>query len=223
MWALEYVRHYRKADLIELLQNYLSTTADSSSGDTESKTELTEAVEQTSDKPTGVKRRAESAPEAAEEPQTKAARKESDSAPDGSERVADDHTGDTGAVNDTTESQNDTDAKMDGADNDATAAGAKDVLRIDGFKRPLTVAATKRLLGSFGNVVDFWMDAIKSHCFVVYDSEDSAAKALADLDGRQWPEQSAGRLQPVYSSRTALVCLMMLLVHVVRCHGRCFA
>lgn len=39
-------------------------------------------------------------------------------------------------------------------------------LRIDQFLRPFTLKAVEELLGKTGSVKSFWMDHIKTHCFV---------------------------------------------------------
>ncbi|KAJ4880121.1 SAP domain-containing protein [Raphanus sativus] len=41
-----------------------------------------------------------------------------------------------------------------------------DSLRIDRFLRPFTLKAVQELLGKTGNVTSFWMDSIKTHCYV---------------------------------------------------------
>jgi hypothetical protein len=39
-------------------------------------------------------------------------------------------------------------------------------LRIDRFVRPFTLRAVQELLGKTGSVCSFWMDHIKTHCYV---------------------------------------------------------
>ncbi|KAJ0450349.1 putative acinus, RNA recognition [Helianthus annuus] len=39
-------------------------------------------------------------------------------------------------------------------------------LRIDNFLRPFTLKAVQEFLGKTGTVVSFWMDQIKTHCYV---------------------------------------------------------
>jgi apoptotic chromatin condensation inducer in the nucleus len=39
-------------------------------------------------------------------------------------------------------------------------------LRIDRFVRPFTLKAVQELLGKTGSVQSFWMDHIKTHCYV---------------------------------------------------------
>ena len=40
-------------------------------------------------------------------------------------------------------------------------------LRIDRFLRPFTLKAVQELLGKTGSVTSFWMDHIKTHCYVM--------------------------------------------------------
>jgi hypothetical protein len=40
-------------------------------------------------------------------------------------------------------------------------------LRIDGFVRPFTLKAAQDLLGKTGSISSFWMDHIKTHCYVI--------------------------------------------------------
>eukprot|EP00250_Pteridium_aquilinum_P010184 c19202_g1_i1 orf=1506-3032(+) len=62
-----------------------------------------------------------------------------------------------------------------------------DSLKIERFVRPFTLKAVKDLLAEFGQCVDFWMDQIKTHCFVTYSSVNEAVAARSALYGRQWP------------------------------------
>ncbi|KAJ9541168.1 hypothetical protein OSB04_027674 [Centaurea solstitialis] len=51
-------------------------------------------------------------------------------------------------------------------------------LRIDNFLRPFTLKAVQELLGKTGTVVSFWMDHIKTHCYVTFTSMGSKIVAL---------------------------------------------
>lgn len=66
------------------------------------------------------------------------------------------------------------------------------VLHITGFVRPFTLQSAKDLVGQYGQVVDFWMDSIKSHCYVEYADAKSAQACIQGLNGLQWP-QSVGK------------------------------
>ncbi|CAA7020564.1 unnamed protein product [Microthlaspi erraticum] len=66
-------------------------------------------------------------------------------------------------------------------------------LRIDRFLRPFTLKAVQELLGKTGNVTSFWMDNIKTHCYVSYSSAEEAAATREAVYNLQWPP-NGGRL-----------------------------
>lgn len=66
-------------------------------------------------------------------------------------------------------------------------------LRIDRFLRPFTLKAVQELLGKTGTVVSFWMDHIKTHCYVTYSSVDEAVATRNAVYNLQWPA-NGGRL-----------------------------
>ncbi|KAH7421824.1 hypothetical protein KP509_13G077200 [Ceratopteris richardii] len=60
-------------------------------------------------------------------------------------------------------------------------------LKVERFVRPFTLKAVKDLLAEFGQCIDFWMDQIKTHCFVTYSKVDEAVAARNGLYNLQWP------------------------------------
>ncbi|KAL4578005.1 hypothetical protein LXL04_014120 [Taraxacum kok-saghyz] len=66
-------------------------------------------------------------------------------------------------------------------------------LRIDHFLRPFTLKAVQELLGKTGTVVSFWMDNIKTHCYVTYESVEEAIETRNAICNLQWPV-NGGRL-----------------------------
>ncbi|KAF5765695.1 putative transcription regulator SAP family [Helianthus annuus] len=66
-------------------------------------------------------------------------------------------------------------------------------LRIDRFLRPFTLKAVQELLGKTGTVVSFWMDQIKTHCYVTYSSVEEAIETRNAVYNLQWPT-NGGRL-----------------------------
>ncbi|XP_022739741.1 apoptotic chromatin condensation inducer in the nucleus [Durio zibethinus] len=66
-------------------------------------------------------------------------------------------------------------------------------LRIDRFLRPFTLKAVQELLGKTGTVTSFWMDHIKTHCYVTYSSVEEAIKTRNAVYNLQWPP-NGGRL-----------------------------
>ncbi|CAI8619000.1 unnamed protein product [Vicia faba] len=66
-------------------------------------------------------------------------------------------------------------------------------LRIDGFLRPFTLKAVQGLLGKTGNFTIFWMDVIKTHCYVSYTTVEEAVETRNAVYNLQWPP-NVGRL-----------------------------
>ncbi|OMP02499.1 hypothetical protein COLO4_11045 [Corchorus olitorius] len=66
-------------------------------------------------------------------------------------------------------------------------------LRIDRFLRPFTLKAVQELLGKTGTVTSFWMDHIKTHCYVTYSSVEEAMETRNAVYNLQWPT-NGGRL-----------------------------
>ncbi|KAF3440172.1 hypothetical protein FNV43_RR18451 [Rhamnella rubrinervis] len=65
-------------------------------------------------------------------------------------------------------------------------------LRIDRFL-PFTLKSVQELLGKTGNVASFWMDHIKTHCYVTYSSVEEAINTRNAVYNLQWPP-NGGRL-----------------------------
>ncbi|XP_076907773.1 uncharacterized protein LOC143564354 [Bidens hawaiensis] len=66
-------------------------------------------------------------------------------------------------------------------------------LRIDNFLRPFTLKAVQEFLSKTGTVVSFWMDQIKTHCYVMYASVEEAIDTRNAVCNLQWPV-NGGRL-----------------------------
>uniref|UniRef100_A0A7N0T7D2 SAP domain-containing protein n=1 Tax=Kalanchoe fedtschenkoi TaxID=63787 RepID=A0A7N0T7D2_KALFE len=66
-------------------------------------------------------------------------------------------------------------------------------LKIDRFLRPFTLKAVQELLGKTGKVTSFWMDHIKTHCYVTYSSVEEAIETRNAVYNLQWPT-NGGRL-----------------------------
>ncbi|OEL27023.1 hypothetical protein BAE44_0011958 [Dichanthelium oligosanthes] len=67
-------------------------------------------------------------------------------------------------------------------------------LRIDQFVRPLTLKAVQELLGKTGSVQKFWMDHIKTHCYVTFSSVDEAVATRDAVYNLQWPPNNGKKL-----------------------------
>lgn len=67
-------------------------------------------------------------------------------------------------------------------------------LRIDRFLRPFTLKAVQELLGKTGTVTSFWMDHIKTHCYVSYSSVEEAEQTRNAVYNLQWPPNGGRQL-----------------------------
>lgn len=75
-----------------------------------------------------------------------------------------------------------------------SAKPATDSLRIDRFLRPFTLKAVQELLAKTGTVTSFWMDHIKTHCFVSYSSVEEATETRNAVFNLQWPPNGGRQL-----------------------------
>ncbi|XP_078160565.1 SAP domain-containing protein isoform X1 [Carex rostrata] len=71
---------------------------------------------------------------------------------------------------------------------------ATNSLRIDKFLRPFTLKAVQGLLGKTGSVSSFWMDHIKTHCYVTYSSVEEAIATRNAIYNLQWPPNGGNQL-----------------------------
>ncbi|GFT30195.1 apoptotic chromatin condensation inducer in the nucleus [Nephila pilipes] len=80
------------------------------------------------------------------------------------------------------------------------------ILFIQNLVRPFTLNQLKELLRETGNFVeeDFWIDKIKSKCFVTYETEEEAMKTKHALNGTRWPSSNPKILFVEYSNEEEL-------------------
>ncbi|KAF7834245.1 Apoptotic chromatin condensation inducer in the nucleus [Senna tora] len=71
-------------------------------------------------------------------------------------------------------------------------------LRIDRFLRPFTLKQVQELLGKTGKVDSFWMDHIKTHCYVTYSSVEEATETRNAVYNLQWPPNGGRHLIAEY-------------------------
>ncbi|XP_047446406.1 apoptotic chromatin condensation inducer in the nucleus isoform X2 [Mugil cephalus] len=66
------------------------------------------------------------------------------------------------------------------------------IVHISNLVRPFTLGQLKELLGRTGTLVEdgFWIDKIKSHCYVTYSSSEEAVATRAALHGVKWPQSN---------------------------------
>ncbi|XP_077355036.1 apoptotic chromatin condensation inducer 1b isoform X2 [Festucalex cinctus] len=66
------------------------------------------------------------------------------------------------------------------------------IIHVTNLVRPFTLGQLKQLLKQTGNVVEegFWIDKIKSHCYVTYTTTEEAAATREALHGVKWPQSN---------------------------------
>ncbi|KAJ8336532.1 hypothetical protein SKAU_G00377520 [Synaphobranchus kaupii] len=66
------------------------------------------------------------------------------------------------------------------------------IVHVCNLVRPFTLGQLKELLNRTGTVVEegFWIDKIKSHCYVTYSSTEEAVATRAALHGVKWPQSN---------------------------------
>ncbi|KAI8989528.1 hypothetical protein BDB01DRAFT_833626 [Pilobolus umbonatus] len=69
---------------------------------------------------------------------------------------------------------------------------------VKGFVRPLIIRAAQDLFASYGSVKRFWMDSIKTHCYVIYDNEQEAENAFTNVNGMRFPSDTGKNLSVGY-------------------------
>ncbi|CAL1270947.1 unnamed protein product [Larinioides sclopetarius] len=80
------------------------------------------------------------------------------------------------------------------------------ILFIQNLVRPFTLNQLKDLLRETGNFIeeDFWIDKIKSKCFVTYETEEEAIKTRSQLNGTRWPSSNPKILSVEFSNEEEL-------------------
>ncbi|EQC38825.1 hypothetical protein, variant [Saprolegnia diclina VS20] len=79
-------------------------------------------------------------------------------------------------------------------------------LRIDNFVRPFTLPAVHALVQADGSFVEdhgFWIDGIKTHCYVTFATPEIATATRQRLHGVVWPAHHGKTLSVDYSASTA--------------------
>ncbi|XP_056149232.1 apoptotic chromatin condensation inducer in the nucleus [Lampris incognitus] len=66
------------------------------------------------------------------------------------------------------------------------------IIHVSNLVRPFTLGQLKELLGRTGALLEegFWIDKIKSHCYVTYSSTEEAVATRAALHGVKWPQSN---------------------------------
>ncbi|CAO3681241.1 unnamed protein product [Umbelopsis vinacea] len=78
-------------------------------------------------------------------------------------------------------------------DSESTAADTNAVY-IKGFVRPLIQRHAEDLAKKYGNIKKFWMDNIKTHCYVIYETSQEANAAHQGIDSIVFPPDTGRTL-----------------------------
>ncbi|KAK2821961.1 hypothetical protein Q5P01_022026 [Channa striata] len=80
------------------------------------------------------------------------------------------------------------------------------IVHICNLVRPFTLGQLKELLSRTGTLVEegFWIDKIKSHCYVTYSSSEEAIATRAALHGVKWPQSNPKVLSVDFSQQDEL-------------------
>ena len=80
------------------------------------------------------------------------------------------------------------------------------IIYVRGLSRPFTIQQLKELLSQDGcyDEEKFWIDKVKSQCFVVYENEEIASKTRDRLHRLTWPAGNQRRLVADFASETEL-------------------
>ncbi|CAN0151666.1 unnamed protein product, partial [Ectocarpus fasciculatus] len=130
---------------------------------------------------------------------------EEQAAPSSEPGRADASVPDTAAV---AEAAGEQSAPVDGAEGEGGEVAADPVtIRVDNFVRPFTAQQAKKLLEEKAEAPvlegGFWMDSIKTHCYATFAGKEAAERAMAALQGLQWPTQSFKRLEATMGDMSA--------------------
>ncbi|RKP27116.1 hypothetical protein SYNPS1DRAFT_27222 [Syncephalis pseudoplumigaleata] len=80
---------------------------------------------------------------------------------------------------------------------DQEGDAARDSLCVWHFVRPFTLPQAKELFEQYGAVERFWMDKLRSRCYVTFALAKDAATAAEGIDGLLFPEPHGKRLEAV--------------------------
>ncbi|XP_077155046.1 apoptotic chromatin condensation inducer in the nucleus isoform X7 [Ranitomeya variabilis] len=80
------------------------------------------------------------------------------------------------------------------------------IVHICNLVRPFTLGQLKELLSRTGTIVEdhFWIDKIKSHCYVTYSTVEEAVTTRNSLHGVRWPQSNPKFLSADYAEQDEL-------------------
>nr|XP_023688339.1 apoptotic chromatin condensation inducer in the nucleus [Paramormyrops kingsleyae] len=80
------------------------------------------------------------------------------------------------------------------------------IVHVCNLVRPFTLGQLKELLSRTGTLLeeDFWIDKIKSHCYVTYSSTEEALATRSALHGVKWPQSNPKFLSVDFAEKDEL-------------------
>ncbi|SAL95711.1 hypothetical protein [Absidia glauca] len=91
---------------------------------------------------------------------------------------------------------------------------------IKGFVRPLITRNLHQFVNDFGNIKRFWIDPIKTHCYVIYETLEQANTAFEKIDGAVYPPSTGKNVSVIRLTSTQAAKLMDREQEVAEKHGR---
>lgn len=90
------------------------------------------------------------------------------------------------------------------------------ILHISNLTRPFTVSQLKELLSKYGPLLSntqsqsnekhfFWINSVKSHCYVAFVNEPDAKSAREALNNTQWPQSNPKQLKVDFTTLDELI------------------
>ncbi|CAO3597257.1 unnamed protein product [Absidia cylindrospora] len=91
---------------------------------------------------------------------------------------------------------------------------------IKGFVRPLITKHLQEFIKQYGEIKRFWIDPIKTHCYIIYETLDQATNAFKSIDGTVYPPNTGKQVTVLRLSPTQASTLIDREQQVADNHGR---
>ncbi|KAI8339525.1 hypothetical protein BC941DRAFT_450973 [Chlamydoabsidia padenii] len=91
---------------------------------------------------------------------------------------------------------------------------------IKGFVRPLITRNLREFVSQHGSIKRFWIDPIKTHCYVIYETLDQATDAFEKIDGTTYPPSTGKTVSVIRLTTNQASQLMDREQEVAEKHGR---
>lgn len=92
----------------------------------------------------------------------------------------------------------------------AQSSEATTIVHVNGFVRPFRLDSAKELMAQSGQVAEFWMDSIKSHCYARFAILEAAQHCVERVNGLKWPEDYGNLLSAAFGTAEEMAHAMSL-------------